>query len=44
MGQFAGGSSAQPFNTEKDYTNFSKEWTRIAYGLFGDGIHEKRIY
>jgi uncharacterized protein (DUF885 family) len=24
MGQFAGGSSAQPFKTEKDYTNFLK--------------------
>ena len=24
MGQFAGGTSAQPFKTEKDYTNFLK--------------------
>jgi uncharacterized protein (DUF885 family) len=24
MGQYAGGTSAQPFKTEKDYTNFLK--------------------
>jgi len=24
MGQFAGGTSAQPFKTEKDYLNFLK--------------------
>jgi hypothetical protein len=35
MGQYAGGTSAQPFKTEKDYTNFLKEW--IGFG----GLHEK---
>jgi hypothetical protein len=33
MGQYAGGTSAQPFKTEKDYTNFLKEWIRTASGL-----------
>jgi hypothetical protein len=27
--------------TEKDYTNFLKEWISTA-SVFGDGLHEKR--
>jgi hypothetical protein len=29
---------AQPFKTEKDYTNFLKEWIRTASG-FDSGLH-----
>jgi uncharacterized protein (DUF885 family) len=37
-------AAPKPFNTEKDYTNFSKEWTRIAYGFDSAMVYmEKRI-
>jgi hypothetical protein len=33
MGQYAYGTSAKPFKTEKDYTNSWKEWIGTASGL-----------
>jgi uncharacterized protein (DUF885 family) len=49
MGQYAGGTSAQPFKTEKDYTNFLKRmdtysiWLDSAMVYMKKGI-EKELY
>ncbi|MBX9886340.1 MAG: DUF885 domain-containing protein [Flavobacteriaceae bacterium] len=49
MGQFAGGSSAQPFKTEKDYTNFLKRmdlysvWIDSAIVYMKKGIAKKAV-
>ena len=49
MGQFAGGSSAQPFKTEKDYTNFLKRmdlysvWIDSAMVYMKKGIAKKAV-
>ncbi|MBC5840874.1 DUF885 domain-containing protein [Flavobacterium sp. F-380] len=49
MGQFAGGSSAQPFKTEKDYSNFLKRmdlysvWIDSAMVYMKKGIAKKAV-
>ena len=49
MGQFAGGTSGQPFNTEKDYQNFNKRmqqyavWVDSAIVSMRRGIREKVV-
>ena len=49
MGQFAGGSSAQPFKTEKDYANFLKRmdlysvWIDSAMVYMKKGIDKKAV-
>jgi uncharacterized protein (DUF885 family) len=49
MGQFAGGSSAQPFKTEKDYNNFLKRmdlysvWIDSAMVYMKKGIEKKAV-
>ncbi|UQD55873.1 DUF885 family protein [Flavobacterium sp. K5-23] len=49
MGQFAGGTSAQPFKTEKDYTNFLKRmdsytiWIDSAMVYMKKGIDKKLV-
>lgn len=49
MGQFAGGESAQPFKTEKDYQNFLKRmdlysiWIDSAIVYMRKGIQEKVV-
>jgi uncharacterized protein (DUF885 family) len=39
IGQFAGGTSAQPFKTEKDYRNFLKRMN-----LYGDWLDSAMVY
>jgi hypothetical protein len=36
------GTSAQPFKTEKDYTNFLKEWIGTASGLIRQMVYMKK--
>ena len=49
MAQFAGGESAQPFKTEKDYTNFAKRmdlysvWLDSAIVYMKKGIEKREV-
>ena len=42
MGQFAGGTSAQPFKTEKDYTNFLKRMDKYAVWIDSAMVYMKK--
>ena len=42
MGQFAGGTSAQPFKTEKDYTNFLKRMEKYAVWIDSAMVYMKK--
>lgn len=42
MGQFAGGTSAQPFKTEKDYTNFLKRMDQYAVWIDSAMVYMKK--
>jgi uncharacterized protein (DUF885 family) len=42
MGQFAGGTSAQPFKTEKDYTNFLKRMDKYAVWIDSAIVYMKK--
>jgi uncharacterized protein (DUF885 family) len=42
MGQYAGGTSAQPFKTEKDYTNFLKRMDRYSIWLDSAMVYMKK--
>lgn len=42
IGQFAGGSSAQPFKTEKDYTNFLKRIDKYAVWIDSAMVYMKK--
>lgn len=42
MGQFAGGSSAQPFKTEKDYTDFLQRMERYAVWMDSAMVYMKK--
>ncbi|MDG2431718.1 DUF885 family protein [Flavobacterium sp.] len=42
MGQFAGGSSAQPFKTEKDYTNFLKRMDTYSVWIDSAMVYMKK--
>jgi uncharacterized protein (DUF885 family) len=42
MGQFAGGTSAQPFKTEEDYTNFLKRMDRYAIWIDSAMVYMKK--
>jgi uncharacterized protein (DUF885 family) len=42
MGQYAGGTSAQPFKTEKDYTNFLKRMDTYSIWLDSAMVYMKK--
>jgi uncharacterized protein (DUF885 family) len=42
MGQYAGGTSAQPFKTEKDYTNFLKRMDKFSIWIDSAMVYMKR--
>jgi uncharacterized protein (DUF885 family) len=42
IGQFAGGSSAQPFKTEKDYTNFLKRIDKYTVWIDSAMVYMKK--
>ena len=42
MGQFAGGTSAQPFKTEKDYTNFLERMDKYAVWIDSAMVYMKK--
>ena len=42
MGQFAGGTSAQPFKTEKDYTNFIERMDKYAVWIDSAMVYMKK--
>lgn len=42
MGQFAGGTGAQPFKTEKDYTNFLKRMDKYAVWIDSAMVYMKK--
>ena len=42
MGQFAGGTSAQPFTTEKDYTNFLSRMDKYAVWIDSAMVYMKK--
>jgi uncharacterized protein (DUF885 family) len=42
MGQFAGGTSAQPFKTEKDYANFLKRMDKYAVWIDSAMVYMKK--
>ena len=42
MGQFAGGTSAQPFKTEKDYTNFLKRMDKYSVWIDSAMVYMKK--
>ena len=42
MGQFAGGTSAQPFKTEKDYTDFLKRMDKYAVWIDSAMVYMKK--
>ncbi|WP_413999979.1 DUF885 domain-containing protein [Flavobacterium sp. W1B] len=42
MGQFAGGTSAQPFKTEKDYTNFLKRMDKYSIWIDSAMVYMKK--
>ncbi len=42
MGQFAGGTSAQPFKTEQDYTNFLKRMDKYAVWIDSAMVYMKK--
>ena len=42
MGQFAGGTSAQPFKTEKDYTNFLKRLDKYSVWIDSAMVYMKK--
>ncbi|MGK0295283.1 MAG: hypothetical protein ACI884_001443 [Ulvibacter sp.] len=42
MGQYAGGTSAQPFKTEKDYTNFLKRMDKFSVWIDSAMVYMKR--
>jgi len=42
MGQFAGGTSAQPFKTEKDYTNFLKRMDKYSVWIDSALVYLKK--
>lgn len=42
MGQFAGGTGAQPFKTEEDYTNFLKRMDKYAVWIDSAMVYMKR--
>jgi uncharacterized protein (DUF885 family) len=42
MGQYAGGTSAQPFKTEKDYTNFLKRMNAYAVWIDSAMVYMKK--
>lgn len=42
MGQFAGGTGAQPFKTEKDYTNFLKRMDKYAVWIDSAIVYMKK--
>lgn len=42
MGQFAGGTSAQPFKTEEDYTNFLKRMDKYAVWIDSAIVYMKK--
>jgi uncharacterized protein (DUF885 family) len=42
MGQFAGGTSAQPFKTEQDYTNFLKRMDKYSVWIDSAMVYMKK--
>ena len=42
MGQFAGGTSAQPFKTEKDYTDFLKRLDKYSFWIDSAMVYMKK--